>query len=159
VDQTHSNRVKEMLILPDRADTGLTDADLVLVVGQGAKTKETLDLLQTIAGAIGAALGASRPVVMNAWTDMERLVGASGAVLSPKICIAAGVSGSAVFTAGIKASEFIVAINTDPNAPIFQIAHVGIIGELVPTLLELERLILAEKGEKPHHKRHSGTEE
>jgi len=90
---------------------------------------------------------------MNAWADMDRLVGTSGLLLSPKLCITAGVSGSAVFTAGIKASEFIVSINTDRKAPIFQIAHVGIVGELQPILQELEKVILEEKDKKKNLER------
>ncbi len=152
LNQVQCHWVKECLTIPDLSDNGLANSDLVLVVGQGARNKETVDLLQGIANALGAELGASRPVVMNAWTDMNRLIGASGLILSPKLCIAAGVSGTAVFTAGIKASEFIVAINTDSNAPIFQIAHVGIVGELQPLLLELEKIIVAERAKKALHK-------
>lgn len=137
--------VKDTVTIPDPPDTGLTDADLVIVVGQGAANRETVDYIKGIAAGIGAELGASRPVVMNAWTDMRRLIGVSGAILSPKLCIAAGVSGSAVFAAGIRASDFIVAINTDPKAPIFGIAHVGLVGDMLPILKELETIVLAEK--------------
>jgi electron transfer flavoprotein alpha subunit len=136
---------KEILTIPDQSATGLTGADLVLVVGQGANSKETVDVLQGIANSIGAVLGASRPVVMNAWTDMNRLIGTSGLILSPKLCIAAGVSGTGVFRVGIKSSEFIVAINTDSKAPIFQIADVGIVGDLLAILSELAEVIKAEK--------------
>lgn len=139
---------KERLTIADPPDTGLATADLVLVVGQGAKNKETVDLLQGIATAMGAKLGASRPVVMNAWTDMNRLIGTSGLILSPKLCIAAGVSGTAVFAVGIQASDLLVAINTDRSAPIFQMAHVGIVGELQPLLQELEKIIVAERAKR-----------
>ena len=148
------NLPEEIFTIPDRSDNKLMDADLVLAVGQGAKNKETVGVLQGIATAIGAEFGASRPVVMNAWTDMERLIGSSGLILSPKLCIAAGISGSAVFTEGIKASDFIVAINTDRKAPVFQIAHVGIVGDIQAVLLELEKIIMAEKEEKANHKDH-----
>jgi len=137
--------VKEMVMIPDKPDTGLADSDLVLILGQGVKSKETMDVLQGIANTIGAQLGASRPVVMNAWIDMNRLIGASGLIISPKICIAAGVSGTGVFSMGIKCSEFIVAINIDSKAPIFQIADIGIVGDLQDVLCELEKIIKAEK--------------
>lgn len=140
--------VEDRSSTPDSSDTGLGDADRVLVVGQGAGNKETVSRLQDAATAMDIAFGATRPVVMNAWADMARLIGASGLILSPKLCIAAGVSGSAVFSIGIKASEFIVAINTDKTAPVFQIAHVGIIGEMKPILLELENIILTERAKK-----------
>jgi len=140
--------VKESLTILDPPETGLLDADIVLVVGQGAENKETVDVLQAIADTIGAQLGASRPVVMNAWIDMNRLIGASGLIISPELCIAAGVSGTGVFSVGIKNSGFIVAINIDSKARIFQIADVGIVGDLKAILLELEKIILAVKDKK-----------
>ena len=139
------NWVKETVTIQDHSDTGLADADMVLVVGQGVKNQETVVALQALAKKIGAELGASRPVVMNGWTDINRLIGASGLILSPKLCLAAGVSGAAVFSVGIKNSEFTVAINTDAKAPVFQIANVGIVGDLQAVLSELEKLITAEK--------------
>ncbi len=148
LDQTQPAWVKETRTICDESGTGLADADLVLVVGQGANNKKTMDVLQGIANTIGAELGASRPAVMNAWIDMNRLIGASGLIISPKICIAAGVSGTGVFSAGIKKSGFIVAINTDGRAPIFQIADVGIVGDLKTVLLELEKVIKADNGKK-----------
>jgi len=151
IDQPHCDWITKVVTIPYQQDTGLAEADLVLVVGQGVKNKKTVDVLQSMAEKIGAELGASHPVVMNAWIDMNRLIGASGLIVSPKLCIAAGVSGTGVFSVGIKSSEFIVAINTDGNAPIFQIAHAGIVGDLRVILAELEKLIIAEKTEKGSH--------
>jgi electron transfer flavoprotein alpha subunit len=149
----------EVVTIPDSRDMRLAHAELVLVVGQGVKNKKTVDVLQSMAERIGAELGASRPVVMNAWTHMNRLIGASGLIISPKLCIAAGVSGAAVFSVGIKHSEFIVAVNTDSKAPIFRIAHVGIVGDLKTVLAELEKLIMAGKTKKGLHPEHkSGVE-
>jgi electron transfer flavoprotein alpha subunit len=148
MNQPRTDCQKEMLTIPDQPATGLTGADLVIVVGQGANSKETVDVLKGIANSIGAELGASRPVVMNAWTDMNRLIGTSGLIISPKLCIAAGVSGTGVFSVGIKSSEFIVAINTDSKAPIFQMADVGIVGDLLAILSELEKVITAENTKK-----------
>jgi len=85
---------------------------------------------------------------MNAWTDMNRLIGTSGLIISPKLCIVAGVSGTGVFSVGIKSSEVIVAINTDSKAPIFQMADVGIVGDLLAILSELEKVITADKAQK-----------
>lgn len=150
--------VTQAVTIPDAPDTGLADADRVLVVGQGAGSKETVESLHKIAEALGAELGASRPVVMNGWIDMNRLIGASGWVLSPKICIAAGVSGTAVFNMGIQSSEFIVAVNTDPHAPIFQIADVGIVGDLQTVLGELARVIQADRDKIEPPKTHGNTD-
>jgi electron transfer flavoprotein alpha subunit len=146
LQQTPCHWVTELVTIQgDSSKNGLADADQVLVVGQGIKSKENLERLQDVATAIGFEFGASRPVVMNAWTHTRRLVGISGQILSPKLCIVAGVSGTAVFSAGINASEFIVAINTDKTAPIFNIAHVGIIEDMLCVLIELEKVISAEK--------------
>ena len=82
---------------------------------------------------------------MNAWAPMERLIGVSGLMLSPKLCIAAGVSGSAAFSAGIKNSGLIVALNTDPEAPIFRLAQVGVVEDLHVFLAELQKVLEAEK--------------
>jgi len=148
LNQVQPHWTKNRLTIPDPSKTGLADADLVLVVGQGANSKETVDVLQGIATRMGAEMGASRPVVMNAWMDMNRLIGASGLIISPKLCITAGVSGTGVFSVGIKSSEFIVAINIDDKAPIFQIADVGIVGDLQAVLIELEKRITAGKDKK-----------
>ena len=146
--QTQPFWVKETQTICDEQSSGLSDADLVIVAGQGVNNKETMDVLQGIANTMGAKLGASRPVVMNAWIDMNRLIGESGLIISPKICIAAGVSGTGVFSAGIKNSAFIVAINIDNKAPIFQMADVGIVGDLLEFLLELEKVIKADNKKK-----------
>ena len=146
--QRHHDCAEEISTIPDPLPTGLDNADLVLVVGQGASSRKTVDLLQGIADSIGAELGASRPVVMNAWTAMNRLIGTSGLILSPKFCIAAGVSGTGVFSVGIKSSECIVAINTDRRAPIFQIADVGIVGDVVEVLTELAEVIRTERARR-----------
>jgi electron transfer flavoprotein alpha subunit len=151
LNQPRHDGENEILTIPDQSATGLIGADLVLVVGQGANSKESVDILQGIANSMGAELGASRPVVMNAWTDMNRLIGTSGLIISPKLCIAAGVSGTGVFSVGIKSSEFIVAINTDSKAAIFQIADVGIVGDLLAILSELVEVITAEKAKKGLH--------
>lgn len=161
MDQPSYAWMSQTLTVPDPPDTSLADADLVLVVGQGVNSKETVDMLQKLAHTLGGHLGASRPVVMNAWAEMNRLIGVSGMILSPKICIVAGVSGTGVFRVGIQNSEFIVAINTDPQAPIFQIAHVGIVGDLEAVLEELAMVIQADRAKKmgsPSPGPGSGTE-
>ena len=130
---------------PDGPPCGLARADRVLALGQGAGSRDNVARLQEVAEAMGAELGASRPVVMNAWAPMERLIGVSGLMLSPKLCIAAGVSGSAAFSAGIKNSGLIVALNTDPEAPIFRLAQVGVVEDLHVFLAELQKLLEADK--------------
>ena len=133
--------VKESLLIPDDPGQGLEKAEQVLVAGNGVGSREGVKELERIARALGAGLGASRPVVMNGWAPMETLVGASGAILSPRVCIAAGVSGTRVFAKGIEKSQFIVAVNTDPRALIFDQADVGVVDDLHRILPELERLV------------------
>ncbi len=128
-------------VIPGDAAAGLSNADLVLVAGQGAKNKETINFIQQVADTMGAELGGSRQAVMNAWVPINCLIGVSGKTISPKICMIAGVSGSAVFTAGIQNSECIIAINTDKDARIFNFAHVGIVGDLKIVLSALLKLI------------------
>lgn len=108
----------------------LSEARRVLAVGQGVGSRTGFQRMQEIAQQLGAQLGASRPVVMNAWGEMSRLVGISGAIVAPDICIAAGVSGAAAFSAGISHSQFIVAINSDPQAAIFAHADVAIVDDM-----------------------------
>jgi electron transfer flavoprotein alpha subunit len=147
-DPIQDKHIRHYAAEPDRTDTGLDTADIVLAVGSGAGSKKNVDALEAIAGNLGAQLGASRPVVMSAWTDMGRLLGASGLNVSPSVCIASGVSGVAAFSMGIRNSAFIVAVNTDENAPIFQIADVGVVEDQMAVLTELEKLVKSEKAKK-----------
>ncbi|MBF0441049.1 MAG: electron transfer flavoprotein subunit alpha/FixB family protein [Oligoflexales bacterium] len=128
-------------LIPENKTVDFTSADFIVALGLGSGSKDRTLRLQNVARSLGAEPCASRPVVMNGWMEMERLIGASGAVVSPSVCIAAGISGMGAFTFGIRGSKLIVAINTDPKAPIFKIADVGIVDDLLETLLELEKIV------------------
>jgi electron transfer flavoprotein alpha subunit len=143
--QTDCDWMTETVVFGDSEESGLEEADRVLVVGLGAKSKDTVCDLHHIAKKMGAELGASRPVVMNAWTDIKRLIGVSGTTISPELCFVAGVSGSRVFSVGIENSQYIIAINTDPQAPIFQMADIGIVGDMKAVFVELERIMNDDK--------------
>ena len=119
---------------------GLGDANIVIAAGRGVRNKENAEFLQKSAEALGGELGVSRPAAMNAWAPMNRLIGVSGAMLKPDICIAAGVSGAAAFYAGIEKSKFIVAINTDEQAPIMKKADVAVADDFVPVMKALRKL-------------------
>ena len=122
----------------DAKQNNLEQSETVLAVGRGIRSKEDMAVVKRTARALGAAIGASRPVVMNAWIDMEHLIGISGRVVAPERCLAAGVSGTGAFAAGIEKSRLIIAVNTDDQSPIFDIADFGIIDDAVPFLMALE---------------------
>jgi electron transfer flavoprotein alpha subunit len=118
-------------------DVDITDADVLVSVGRGIDEEENIDLIFDLADALDATVSASRPIVDNGWLPSNRQVGQSGKVVSPDVYIAIGISGAVQHVAGMKSSETIVAINTDPNAPIFDIADYGIVDDLFDVVPEL----------------------
>ena len=117
----------------------LTQAEIIVSVGRGIKEQENIAIVQKLAEALGAELGGSRPICDNGWLPMERQVGSSGQTVSPKLYLALGISGAIQHLVGMKGSRTIVAINKDANAPIFEVADYGIVGNLfdvVPPLIE-----------------------
>jgi electron transfer flavoprotein alpha subunit len=114
-------------------------AQRIVGVGRGIKDAANLPLVQELATALGAELGASRPICDFGWLAMERQIGSSGQTIAPKLYIALGISGAIQHLVGIKGSQCVVAINKDPDAPIFEAADYGIVGDLmevVPALTE-----------------------
>ncbi|HLG17800.1 MAG TPA: electron transfer flavoprotein subunit alpha/FixB family protein [Blastocatellia bacterium] len=115
----------------------LTQAPLIVAVGRGIKEQANIALIQELAGAMGAEIAASRPICDNEWLPMDRQIGSSGQTVTPKLYVAIGISGAIQHVVGMKNSQTIVAINKDPEAPIFDIADYGIVGdlfEIVPAL-------------------------
>jgi electron transfer flavoprotein alpha subunit len=117
----------------------LTAAEIIVSVGRGIKEKENIPIVEELAKALGAELAASRPICDSGWLPMERQVGSSGQTVSPKVYMAVGISGAIQHLVGMKGAKTIVAINKDANAPIFEVADYGIVGDLfevIPALVE-----------------------
>jgi len=136
---TTSHQVAEPPFRESARAVDLTAADIIVSVGRGIKEKENIPVVEALAQALGAELAASRPICDAGWLPMDRQVGSSGQTVSPKVYIAVGISGAIQHLVGMKGAKTVVAINKDPDAPIFEVAHYGIVGDLfevVPALVE-----------------------
>jgi len=117
----------------------LTQAPLIVAIGRGIKAPENIPQAQALAKAIGGEIAASRPICDEGWLPMERQIGSSGQTVAPKLYLALGISGAIQHVVGMKGARTIVAINKDQNAPIFEIADYGVVGdifEIMPALTE-----------------------
>jgi electron transfer flavoprotein alpha subunit len=132
VRQQPEERFKET-----KAAVDLTQAPLIVSVGRGIKEQKNIEIVRKLADALGAELAASRPICDNEWLPMDRQIGSSGQTVSPKLYLAVGISGAIQHLVGMKGARTIVAINKDAEAPIFEVADYGIVGdlfEIVPAL-------------------------
>jgi len=133
-------------IVAEVGDVDITKEAVLVSVGRGIQEQDNLAIAQDLADALGAAVSCSRPVVDAKWLPKSRQVGSSGQTVKPKIYLACGISGSFQHLAGLKGNPFIVAINKNPKAPIFQVADVGIVADVLEFLPELTIKVREAKG-------------
>ncbi|RMI12460.1 MAG: electron transfer flavoprotein subunit alpha/FixB family protein [Calditrichaeota bacterium] len=129
----------KQLIEPEAGDVDITQQEILVSVGRGIQSEENLPMAEELAQVLGGAVSASRPIVDNKWLPKTRQVGKSGVKVKPKLYLALGISGAPEHIEGMKDSELIIAVNTDPNAPIFDYAHYGTtvdLFDLIPALTE-----------------------
>ena len=128
-------------VVAESGDVDITKHNVLVSIGRGIQEKDNVAIAQELADALGGALSCSRPVVDAKWLDKSRQVGSSGKTVKPKVYLACGISGAFQHLVGIKGNPFIVAINKNPKAPIFQVADVGIVDDLLEFLPELTNKI------------------
>ena len=123
-------------------DVDITGADFLLSIGRGVGEQENIELFEQLAASLGATLAVSRPLVDAGWMPSSRQVGQSGKTVKPKVYLAFGISGAVQHLAGMKTSETIIAVNNDPEAAIFDVAHYGAVADLFDVAEELTKLVV-----------------
>ena len=119
----------------------ISESDMIVAVGRGIKSEKDLEAVRTFADHLGATVACTRPLIEAGWFDPRLQIGLSGRTVKPKLIVTLGVSGSVQFAAGMENSDYIISVNSDPEAPIFDIAHCGIVGDLYEVLPALEEQI------------------
>ena len=139
------SKVTCVSVTPVPPKKSISDAEILVVGGRGLQKEADLEMVKELAALLGGDWATSRPLVEKGWTTNDRQIGLSGRTVRPRLIITCGVSGAIQFTACMNASDHIVAINSDPDAPIFQVAHVAIVGDLYDILPRLIRQLKEEQ--------------
>ncbi len=135
-DVTAGRRFLEM-VEAEAGDVDITKSEILVSVGRGIEDEDNIEIAQELADAMGADVSCSRPIVDQKWLEKSRQVGTSGQTVKPKVYMAMGISGSFQHMGGIKGAPFIVAVNKNPKAPIFQLADVGIVTDILEFMPDL----------------------
>jgi len=133
-----NSRINVVEVKKKEKQPDITEADVLVVAGRGLKEKKDIAMLEELASLIGGQIASTRGLVEDGWMHYTKQIGLSGRTVKPKLIITCGVSGAVQFTAGMNGSDNIIAINKDKNAPIFKIAHYGVVGdlyEIIPALI------------------------
>lgn len=147
VEEITSKRFVEY-ILPTAGGVDITAAEKIVAIGRGIKDQANIPMIEELANLLGAALACTRPIVDKGWLPSERQVGTSGKIVKPKLYIALGISGAFQHIVGMKNSELIIAINKDPNAPIFGYSDYGVVDDLFKVVPALKNKIIEAKKQK-----------
>lgn len=132
---------------PETGDIDISKQEVLVSVGRGIQNRDNVVLAEELAGALGGAVCGSRPVIDQGWLPLSRQVGKSGVVVKPKLYVAAGISGAPEHVEGMKNSNLIIAVNSDPQAPIFNVAHYGITADVIDVLPALTEAVRSRKKE------------
>ena len=139
--QAAASGVSHVSTMPVSSEKTISDAEILVVGGRGLQKEADLEMVKALASLLGGDWAVSRPLVEKGWATNARQIGLSGRTVRPRLIITCGVSGAIQFTACMNAAEHIVAINSDPNAPIFEVAHVGLVGDLYDIVPQLIRTL------------------
>lgn len=132
------SKINVLEVINKQIESSISEAEVIVAVGRGIKTEKDMEMVKELAGFLGGQVAGTRPLVESGWINAKHQIGLSGRTVKPKLILALGISGAVQFTAGMNNSECIIAINSDPNASIFNVAHYGIVGdlyEIIPNLI------------------------
>lgn len=134
-----TSKIKVLKVTHKEVEESISDAEVIIAVGRALKSEKDMEMVEELASLLGAQIAGTRPLIEAGWINNKKQIGLSGRTVKPKLIIVLGVSGAVQFTAGMNSADYIFAINNDEKAPIFNVAHYGIVGdiyEIVPRLIE-----------------------
>lgn len=143
-----SSNINVKSVEAKKKEHSISDADVLIVAGRGIKSEKDMDMIRELADLLGGEVAVTRPLIESGWEDASKQVGLSGRTVRAKLIITCGVSGAVQFTAGMNNSDYIFAINNDEKAPIFKVAHYGIVGDIYEIIPKLIQMIKGNGGEE-----------